>query len=338
MLSSEKPRRSPSTGNANPPGISYNNGKQDGFNLNVVKLTIEKPLDEGQWAAGYKADLLFGPDANQYATTSSGTSSSDFAIKQAYVQLRAPVGNGLDFKMGVFDTIVGYETFDSVNNPNYTRSYGYTIEPTTHTGLLATYQFHEGISASAGVANTMGPTINQRANPPRAESSKTYMGSIALTAPKDWGWMAGSVLYAGIVSGFSSTNVSGNLVHYYAGLTANTPVKEIKTGLAFDYAGSADAYAWTIAGYGSWQLGEKWSLHGRGEYEANSGGIWSGLPSKGFAATATLQYDLWKNVLSRLEFRWDHSATGADAYGGTVAGTPTLKNAYMLAANIVYKF
>ena len=225
----------PGTGNANPPAFSYNKGKQDGFNLNAVKLTIEKPLDEGQWAAGYKADLLFGPDANQYATTSSGTSSSDFAIKQAYVQLRAPVGNGLDFKMGVFDTIVGYETFDSVNNPNYTRSYGFTIEPTTHTGLLATYQFHEGISASAGVANTTGPTINQRANPPRAESSKTYMGSIALTAPKDWGWMAGSVLYAGIVSGFSSTNVSGNLVNYYAGLTANTPIKELKTGLAFDY-------------------------------------------------------------------------------------------------------
>jgi len=26
--------------------------KLDGFNLNVVKLTLEKPLDEGQWSAG----------------------------------------------------------------------------------------------------------------------------------------------------------------------------------------------------------------------------------------------------------------------------------------------
>src|SRR5215213_6162230 len=44
--------------------IPFRNGKQDGFNLNVVKLTIEKPLDESEWAAGYKVDLLFGPDAN----------------------------------------------------------------------------------------------------------------------------------------------------------------------------------------------------------------------------------------------------------------------------------
>ena len=33
------------TGNANVPGFAYNGGKQDGFNLNVVKLTIERPLD-----------------------------------------------------------------------------------------------------------------------------------------------------------------------------------------------------------------------------------------------------------------------------------------------------
>ena len=38
----------------------------------------------------------------------------------------------LDAKLGVWDTIVGYETFDAGNNPNYTRSYGYTIEPTRY--------------------------------------------------------------------------------------------------------------------------------------------------------------------------------------------------------------
>src|SRR5436189_3933957 len=107
------------TGNANAPGFAYNNGKQDGFNLNVVKLVIEKPLDEGQWSAGYKADLVFGPDANYYATTMNGVASdlgaNDFAVKQAYVALRAPVGNGLDIKMGVWDTIIGYEVFESGN-------------------------------------------------------------------------------------------------------------------------------------------------------------------------------------------------------------------------------
>src|SRR5258707_604398 len=52
------------------PGHVFDGGdKTDGFNLHAVKLTLEKPLDEGQWSAGYKADLVFGPDANYYATT-----------------------------------------------------------------------------------------------------------------------------------------------------------------------------------------------------------------------------------------------------------------------------
>src|SRR2546421_8497131 len=93
----------PGTGNANPPGFAFNNGKQDGFNLDVVKLTIERPLDEAQWAAGYKVDLLFGPDGNSLATSSSGINVADFGVKQAYVALRAPVGNGLDFKLAVWD-------------------------------------------------------------------------------------------------------------------------------------------------------------------------------------------------------------------------------------------
>src|SRR5262249_15941048 len=90
------------TGNANPPAYIYNAGKQDGLKLNRVALRIAKPLDEAQWAAGYNVDLWFGPDANTYNTASVplGVNSSDFAIKQAYVTLRTPVGNGLDFKVG----------------------------------------------------------------------------------------------------------------------------------------------------------------------------------------------------------------------------------------------
>src|SRR6059036_1952727 len=61
----------PGTGNAYVPGFAFNPGKQDGFNLDVVRLTLERPLDEAQWAAGYKMDLWFGPDANFLASTST---------------------------------------------------------------------------------------------------------------------------------------------------------------------------------------------------------------------------------------------------------------------------
>src|SRR5947208_1283609 len=166
------------TGNKYLPDYKFGgSSKADGFNLNVVQLRLEKPLDEAEWAAGYRVDLWAGPDANTLNTQSilSG-SKSDFAIRQAYVALRAPFQNGLDFKVGVFDSIIGYESVESPSNPNYTRSYGHSIEPQTHTGVLSSYRCCEMVSLSAGIANTRGPTINYRAfgDEHKAESSKTY--------------------------------------------------------------------------------------------------------------------------------------------------------------------
>src|ERR1017187_6965944 len=61
------------TSNANTPPYAFCNGKADGFNLNVVKLTLDKPADlKEDWGAGYKVDLLFGPDANALASQSTG--------------------------------------------------------------------------------------------------------------------------------------------------------------------------------------------------------------------------------------------------------------------------
>ena len=360
----------PGTGNANPPNIPFNAGKQDGFNLDVVKLTIERPVDEAQWSAGYKADLLFGPDANSYGTRSAlATGSGDFAIKQAYVSLRAPVGNGLDFKLGVWDTLMGYEVFDAGSNPNYTRSYGYWLEPVTHTGLLVSYQICSLVSVSAGVANTFGPSINERSfrtdgTPDTAESYKSYMGSVTFTAPENFGFLKGSTLYFCAMNGFNSTapENTGNgadQTSLYAGSSINTPITGLKVGVAFDYVfvsgqrltADESAYADAYGLYASYQLTEKLSLHARGEYAStDTSGVLTPASADANGAkvvefTGTLQYDLWKNVLSRLEFRWDHAADGSSPFGGastfdnTVAGSGgNRQNAFLVAANLIYKF
>jgi hypothetical protein len=69
------------------------------------------------------ADFFAGgvPKALEIVVVAGAPYNSE-GIKQAYVLLHAPVGNGLDFRVGVWDTIIGYEMTDSVNNPNYTRS------------------------------------------------------------------------------------------------------------------------------------------------------------------------------------------------------------------------
>src|SRR3974390_2759 len=150
------------SGNANVAPYKFNSpSKADGFNLDVVQLRIDKPLDEAEWAAGYRVDLWGAPAATVLGTKSVLSSgASDFAIRQAYVALRTPVGNGLDWKIGVFDGIIGYESLSSPSNPHYTRSYGFTIEPTTHPGPLASYKVNDAVSLSAGVANTVSPAIN----------------------------------------------------------------------------------------------------------------------------------------------------------------------------------
>lgn len=357
------------TGNQNAPGYSYNQNKQDGFSLNSVLLSVEKPYEAdapGGWAAGYKIDLMFGPDADAFGTTmntfgfsgttdpappgghthdyaNGGSDTDNFALRQAHLNLRAPVGRGLDFKVGVFDTIVGYESHDAHKNPNYTRSYGYTIEPLSHTGVLASYEFIEDtLVASAGIANTVGPAINSRAYYTKAESFKTYMGSLAFTAPESMGFLKGSTLYGGIVNGFAGG--TDNLTHYYAGGTLMTPVEDLRAGVAFDYvdlhspAGSTD-YHWAIGGYLTYKATDKLSLHGRGEYAAGSGDALLGA-SKLVGATATVQYDLWRNVMSRLELRWDHAADGDYAFGGGSPGrNPGVRrNHYMAALNTIYQF
>jgi hypothetical protein len=346
----------PGTGNENPAPFSFNKGKQDGFNLNVVNLTLEKPLDEGQWSAGYKAELLFGPDAVGYNTSANAESQSDFAIKQAYVQLRAPVGNGLDLKVGVFDSIVGYESFSSYRNPNYTRSYGYTITPTEHTGVLASYQINDMFAVSGGVANTLNSGINARSD--RAESAKTYMGSVTITLPESTGPLAGSAIYAGIVDGFGSS--AEDQTSIYAGATIATPVAGLKLGVAYDQARhlggmESHGYADAIGVYASFQATEKLSLHARGEY-AKIDPLFEGNHARVLALTGTIQYDLWQNVISRLEVRWDHSCSGNRLFGNSKAAPDsqetaarstsfdegetvrTKKNDVMIAANIIYKF
>lgn len=338
------------TGNANVPNYAFGGTrKADGFNLNAAKISLEKPIDGDGWQAGYKVDLFAGPDANALASQSSGT-AGDFAVKQAYVSLRAPVGNGLNFKLGVWDTMTGYEVTDAVNNPNFTRSYGYSIEPSTHTGLAVSYQFADFISASAAVVNTYGPKINERAFYTKAESYKAYMGAITLTAPESMGFLAGSTLTGCVMNGLNYASPSAGFVpadqtSWYIGGTFNTPVKGLKVGAAYDYAGVSDqpltgeksSYANATAIYASMQLTEKLSLHGRGEYASASSAA-TFMAEEVFAATGTLQYDLWKNVVSRLEFRWDHAADGSKPYGGEVVGEGKRDDSYILMANLVYKF
>lgn len=297
-------------------------GHQDGFNLEAVKVALEKPLDEGTWSAGYKAELFYGA-VNDVAAFRN-------YLKQAYVALRVPVGNGIDFKVGRFDPIVGYEVVDSYANNHYSRSLGFAIEPLIHTGVLATYQFNDIFGASAGVANSeFASFAGGGRGGARAESSKDFMAGIVLRAPDSTGWLAGSSLYAGVVD---SAGRGRDTYNIYVGGTIGTPITGLTTGIAYDHTGGGQGNANAIALYLSYQLTEQVKLHGRAEYGNSRLGLFTGGGrDKVTALTGTVDYALWANVVSRAEFRWDHVAGGAGRLSGQ-------KNDLSLTANLIYKF
>jgi hypothetical protein len=337
------------------PGRSFDGAdKQDGFNLNVVKLSLEKPLgDATSWSAGYKADLLFGPDVTAYNTVLNGgrlsPNEDEFSIKQAYVALRAPVGNGLDIKMGVWDTIIGYEFFDSPSNPNYSRSYGFFLEPLHHTGILASYKISDLFALSGGVANTqgLGGPINDKN---AIESKKAYLGAITITLPEATGSFQNSVIALGVISGRPGVAQTGGgsgrtINNYYAGFTLNTPMEGLTVGAAWDYledataapGSSSDAYA--VALYASFGM-DKWKFNLRGDYtQATDGTYYSNLANNGVSdrnelgsLTGTLEYNLWENVLTRFEARYDRALSGDKPFGNAD------EQAVTLTVNAAYKF
>jgi hypothetical protein len=300
---------------------------------------------------------VFGPDADYYAsrnTITGLTTQDNFSVKQAYVALRAPVGNGLDIKMGVWDTIVGYEFFEAGSNPNYSRSYGYALEPTHHTGLLASYKVNDIFSLSGGIANAYTGGVNDR---PVTETKKTYLAAITVTLPEAAGPLKNSVISAGYVGGQNGAAGTFNTARlhdtrsYYAGITLNTGLEGLQVGAAWDYrengttpfgaavpaAGVLNSDAYAVAAYATYGK-DKWKLNVRADYTQATAGTWYAIGAGRTdrdelgSLTGTLEYSLWENVLTRAEVRYDRALSGDRPFGNGQ------ESALTLALNAIYKF
>jgi len=346
-----------STGSGVPAGTAAS--KVDNFSLNDVVVSLDKPEDESPWAAGYHIDLNAGTDAvgvNGNGTQPAFASgSAAFAVRQAYVVLRTPIGNGIDWKVGIQDDIIGYEGNTDGSNPNYTRSVGYFVEPTTLLGIIGSYKITDAVTVQAGLADATSPSFYASA-PPHAgllgptDSDKTVAAAIAFTAPDSFGWAKGATLNLGALLNVDKYGQ----YNYYAGVTVPTPVSALKVGASFDLVSVNNAgfnpvdgsvnnshndSGWVAGLYGSVQATDKLSFNLRGEYFDLVGAdtyipySTTATDGKGEEITATIQYNLWANVISRAEFRWDHLDSG-----GAFSNDNTRADSFILAANLIYTF
>jgi hypothetical protein len=187
-----------------------------------------------------------------------------------------------------------------------------------------------------------------------AEAMKTYLGSITLTAPESMGVLKGATLTAGVVDGRPTGGSAPDRTSIYVGASIPTPIQNLAVGAAFDHVNLADHDGVSTHDtdvYGAYVLfkaTDKLTLNFRGEYVH-----WGDLPglssvSSGdtgtlvdpfepgdevLSLTATIDYSLWKNVISRLEYRWDHDLNADKHFG-----QGTRDNDHLLALNVIYKF
>ncbi|MDQ7091283.1 MAG: porin [Methylococcales bacterium] len=144
--------------------IPFGTDRVNEFQLNQTYLFLEKSVvsSGSNWDFGGRVDFLFGTDArstqasgfdNQIlgSTNNKSFNEYDIAFPQAYLEIYAPIGNGLTAKVGHFYTIIGYEVVTSPDNFFYshafTMNYG---EPFTHTGALLSYQIDDNWSVTGG--------------------------------------------------------------------------------------------------------------------------------------------------------------------------------------------
>ena len=312
-------------------------GKKDRFALDVVSLSIGSPVAPAAtgWAAGYNVQLWAGPDAGDLATDSTDA-TADFAVKQAYVAMRAPVGKGINIKLGVFNTILGRDDADRNVNTHYSHSLAWThLEPSQHTGLTASYQLHENVGVTALLANTRDPKINATGDSGSEDDRKTWGVALALTAPASFGFLKGAALDAAYINGHSKdagASTAQELVNYYLNASIPTPIKNLTTAVSWDILnrsgkGNDDS---VLGLHLKYKVSDKLNVAARVEIAQLQTAELSGVAGEDAVDyTLTASYDLFANVITRLEYRY------TDLKG---KATSEKENTSALFVNVIYQF
>jgi hypothetical protein len=293
-----------------------------GFGAHGASLSVGSPLGEGDYSAGYNVELLIGQRAENFG----GNADDDFLLKNANIGMNLPFGNGVDLTLGLWDTIVGYEVEASASNPNVTRSYGYGLEPFTHTGLLASTELMEGLNLSAGLTNGFDSTAANNNDTNDGAAQLGYVAGLEYTLPDSLGFLAGNSIYVGYADGNNEDNDSGDFRNtnadddslLYIGASINTPIEGLSLGVAYDdrqFASGGEGEATAI--YAVYSLSDSTSVALRYDMgNVDGSGVvivpgetpLMGAEDNAEMLTLTINHQLWDNLTTRLELGWENGA------------------------------
>jgi hypothetical protein len=216
------------------------------FNLYAVKIALEKALtSENKAQAGFRADVMIGEDATYFINrtstqtavnggpTNTSMNSNSLFLEQAYASIRAPIGNGWDFKVGKFVSILGYEVMERPANMNTTFGLIFNQLPLYYTGVLSSYKFDEYIDGKLGVVNGSNSDNNTTTNPNDGDGC-ALLAALNFTAPG------------------GNANWSNNF-QYSTGYDNNTATGSGNSSQGYNNnGGSVSAYTWYYNSWGNW--------------------------------------------------------------------------------------
>ena len=135
---------------ANPTRVFDNRGNS--FYLNAAQLNLER-LASKDMIVGYHIELAAGHDPSIY-------DGQNVTLQEGWAQIVAPLGSGLDIRVGKMATLAGFEVLESMNNFNYSRGMLFgLIQPFTNTGVRASYWFGEQAGLTIGFNNGLNNVV-----------------------------------------------------------------------------------------------------------------------------------------------------------------------------------
>ena len=296
-----------------------NGATDDGSALDVVDLKFASAQGAGEYATGYTVELWAG-GSHALGTADSGAAGT-VELMQANIDLRLPIGNGLDLKLGQFTTVIGAETDNYNENAFYTRSRAFdNDQPTHHTGVLASYQLSDDASLSVGF---VGDTKDN--DGVEDGSGTAYLLALSYTMPDSMGFLGGTELTYARVDGAGADGAEQD--NSYLGASIPLPVEGLSYNLSWDnveYETGADT---TLVGHNlSYAASDKMTVNLRYE-TGNVNGATNN--NDGVADVSVgIDYQLWENVISRVEY----------VEGSDDGGTGSRDGQESLVFNIIYSF
>lgn len=341
-----------STTTANPNTLRAFDQHDNSFTLSNVELQVVKASTE-ESPVGFGFVTLYGEQANfltfveSHGRVDSFTpGGNSFTIGQGYATYKAPIGRGLDLKMGKFATWIGAELWESVDNPNYSRSFMYqNAIPFTHTGLSASYPFTEKLTITGFLVNGWDTFVDNN-------SGKTFGYQIAYNLSEKCSiWLNAAhgpeqpSDDAGVSQNFPDATAS-DWRHFFDFIFVYSPWDKLKFNLNYDHGTEENVGHWHgVALIVQYFFTDAFDIALRGEYFKDSGsrtlldtdgdGDFGRDTVEAKEVTLTLNYKIRNNLYVRPEVRYDWTNSNQEIFSG---GTPSHDNQLTTAIGVAYLF